>query len=96
MKRILVTGATGQIGSELTVALRETYGEVNVVAAGHRRKPAQDLLETGPYFPMDIRDAGSLREAVHTYRIDAIFHLASLLSAAAEEEPARETCPRSS
>ncbi|RLF42392.1 MAG: L-threonine 3-dehydrogenase, partial [Thermoplasmata archaeon] len=46
--RILVTGATGQIGSELTITLRERYGRDNVIAMGHRRKPSKTLEESGP------------------------------------------------
>ncbi|MBN1547872.1 MAG: NAD-dependent epimerase/dehydratase family protein [Syntrophaceae bacterium] len=87
MKRILITGATGQIGSELTIALRREYGDAAVVAAGHRRRPDTDLLESGPYCSIDVRDADMLHQAVLKYRIDTIFHLASMLSAAAEQEP---------
>ena len=47
-KRILLTGSTGQIGSELTLALREKYGGDNVVAIGHQRKPTDALLNSGP------------------------------------------------
>ena len=87
MKRILVTGATGQIGSELTVALRREYGEANVVAAGHRREPDCDLRESGPYCSMDIRDPEWLQQTVRDNRIDTIVHLASVLSAVAEQKP---------
>jgi nucleoside-diphosphate-sugar epimerase len=87
MKRLLITGATGQIGSELTIALRRTYGETNVIAAGHRRQPDADLVQNGPYCAIDVRDADSLQEAVRNYRIDTIFHLASVLSAVAEQNP---------
>ncbi|OPX97284.1 MAG: putative epimerase/dehydratase [Syntrophorhabdus sp. PtaB.Bin006] len=87
MKRILITGATGQIGSELTIVLRRTYGEANVIAAGHRRQPDADLLESGPYCTIDVRDAESLQQTVREYGIDTIFHLASVLSAVAEQKP---------
>jgi nucleoside-diphosphate-sugar epimerase len=87
MKNILITGATGQIGSELTIALRRQYGDANVVAAGHRREPDAELLESGPYCSINVRDADALRQVVRKYRIGTIFHLASVLSAAAEQNP---------
>jgi len=48
MKKILVTGATGQIGSELTIALRNRVGAANVVAAGHKRPASSELMQSGP------------------------------------------------
>ncbi len=87
MKRILVTGATGQIGSELVPLLREKYGADNVVAAGHRRKPSDELIAAGPYATLDTTDADAVAALVKNYRIDTIFHLASLLSAKAEAQP---------
>ena len=87
MKKILVTGATGQIGSELTPALRTKYGATNVVAAGHKREPTKDLAESGPYCQLEVRDVAALRAIIHTHHIDTIYHLASLLSAEAETRP---------
>lgn len=87
MKKILVTGATGQIGSELTPALRDEYGAENVIAAGHRREPPKDILSSGPYCQLDVRDAAALKATVAAYQIDTIYHLASLLSAEAEATP---------
>ncbi|MGE3539314.1 MAG: NAD-dependent epimerase/dehydratase family protein [Candidatus Tectimicrobiota bacterium] len=87
MPHILVTGATGQIGSELTLALRQRYPESQVVAAGHRRAPAQDVLAGGPYCRLNIQDRDALQRVVQQYRIDTIYHLASLLSAVAEQTP---------
>jgi nucleoside-diphosphate-sugar epimerase len=84
MRNILITGATGQIGSELTIALRQQYGAGHVVAAGHRRPPDRELLESGPYCRLNVRDAEALHQIVREYRIDTIYHLASLLSAVAE------------
>lgn len=87
MPKILVTGATGQIGAELTQALRERCGAENVVAAGHRREPSGYLAQTGPYCRLDVRDAAALDAVVSEQRCTAIYHLAALLSAVAEEQP---------
>lgn len=87
MQNILVTGATGQIGSELTIALRQQYGEGHVVAAGHRRPPARALLDSGPYCRLDVREREALHQVVRDYHIDTIYHLAAVLSAVAEQTP---------
>lgn len=87
MKKILVTGATGQIGCELTIALRDRFGADNVVAAGHSRQPLEGLQQSGPYCRVDVRDSAALHRLAEDYQIDTIFHLASLLSVVAEEKP---------
>ena len=87
MKKILVTGSTGQIGSELTPALRNRYGPDNVVAAGHKVNPAVELEKGGPYVVLDIRDRTALEKVVQANEVDTIYHLAALLSATAEKEP---------
>ena len=88
MKNILVIGATGQIGSELTPALRKIYGSEHVIAGGHPSKaPSEKLKESGPLVTTECLDIHSISEIVSKYQIDAIYHLAALLSATAEENP---------
>lgn len=86
MKRILVTGALGQIGSELTAYLRGTYGNENVVASDVR-KCAAETSEAGPFEIIDVLDPKRMAEVVEKYHIDTIVHLAALLSATAEAKP---------
>jgi nucleoside-diphosphate-sugar epimerase len=87
MERILVTGATGQIGSELTIELRKKYGRDNVIAAGHRRKPSEKLLESGPFEYVDTTKKEDIVKVVEKYDIDTMYHLAAVLSAVGEENP---------
>jgi len=87
MKKVLVTGATGQIGSELTLVLRERYGGKNVIAAGHRRKPSNTLLNSGPFQSIECKDIKSIVKIVKKYKVNTIYHLASILSSAAEFKP---------
>lgn len=86
MNRILVTGALGQIGSELVPALRELCGADNVVASDIRM-PAGAVDSDGPFEYVDCTERRLVDEAVRKYKVDAIYHLASLLSATAEEKP---------
>ena len=88
MKKILVIGATGQIGSELTMKLRDIYGNENVVA-GYipGAEPKGILLESGPAEIVDITNPQQIADAVKKYDIDAIYNLAALLSAVAEAKP---------
>ena len=87
MTKILVTGAVGQIGSELTVELRQRYGAENVVATGHRTKPSQALWEGGPFEFIDVTDRETLDAAIDRYEIDTIYHMAAILSAVGEDRP---------
>lgn len=88
MKNILVIGATGQIGSELTMELRKRYTDSNIVAgyiAG--AEPVGRLKESGPYEITDVTDAETLDKVVKKYKIDTIYNLAALLSVVAESKP---------
>ena len=88
MKNVLIIGATGQIGSELTLRLRREIPEGQVVAgyiAG--AEPKGELLESGPSHMVDITNAAQIAEAVDKYKIDTIYNLAALLSAVAEAKP---------
>jgi len=87
MKRILVTGALGQIGSELVPALRRKYGSGNVVASDIRVIRLEQIGDDGPFEVLDCTRLRELLEVVRRYDIDTVFHLAALLSAVAEEKP---------
>lgn len=84
MKKILVTGARGQIGSELVGKLRETYEMSNVIATDIRKG---DEAEGVPFEVVDVTDSGRLFSVAKKHNVDTIMHLAALLSANAEEMP---------
>jgi nucleoside-diphosphate-sugar epimerase len=81
--RILVTGASGQIGSELIPRLRSLYGKENVVASDLR----DPIVDDGLFIRLDVTDAESIVKIVNEYDVDAIIHLAALLSASGEQRP---------
>ena len=87
MKKILVTGAAGQIGSELTMALREKYGNENVIATGHTKEPDETLRSSGPFHFIDCVAIDTIAEVINKYKVDTIYHLAAILSSVAEKTP---------
>ncbi|CEG21870.1 putative epimerase/dehydratase [Planococcus massiliensis] len=83
MKRIMITGALGQIGSELTTKLRTIYGADNVLATDIRA--TND--ESGPFNVLDVTDGQKMHDLAKDFEADTIMHMAALLSATAEEKP---------
>jgi len=87
MKKILVTGALGQIGSELIPKLREKYGKENVIAVGHHKEPSVEFRNSGPFENADSRNKEELRALIEKYDIGIIYHLVGVLSAVGEKNP---------
>lgn len=87
MKKILITGAMGQLGSELTTVLRKQYGQNNVIGTDIRRPEEGSPLLEGPYELLDVLDAKKMADIVAGEKVDTIIHLAALLSATAERNP---------
>jgi len=78
---ILVIGAAGQIGTELTIVLRQEYGRENVIAADKHIKPGSDSIE------LDVLDATKLRQVIHDMEVTQVYLLAAMLSATGEQHP---------
>jgi nucleoside-diphosphate-sugar epimerase len=87
MATILVTGALGQIGTELVPALRLRYGADKVIATDLKVLPPAGAAALTPYGHLDCTEAQQLHEAVRRYDVGTIYHLAALLSASAEAAP---------
>ncbi|KUP05002.1 UDP-glucose 4-epimerase [Bacillus coahuilensis m2-6] len=86
MKKILITGALGQIGSELVVKLRQEYGIDNVIATDIRETDSPVVTE-GIFELLNVMDYEKMLELAKKYEVDTIMHLAALLSATAEAKP---------
>ena len=87
MKKILVLGSGGQIGSELTMRLRSVYGGANVVATDIKLPLIDDIMQSGPVEQCDATNAVQIADIVKKHNIDAIYNLVAILSATAEKNP---------
>ena len=88
MKKILITGASGQIGTDLTMELRKRFGNDNVIASDIK-SPAKVVLESGPFVELNVLDKENIENVVSKYEITEIYHLAAILSGNAEKAPKR-------
>jgi nucleoside-diphosphate-sugar epimerase len=86
-RRVLVTGALGQIGSELTLGLRDRYGADNVIATDVQPDTGKKLSSSVPFALLDVLNPESVNAIVEKYKVNTIYHLAALLSAVAEKRP---------
>lgn len=87
-KNILIVGACGQIGTELTLALRSLYGKDRVIASDIRHG-GSELMDSGPFETLDATDPNAVEAAVVHHRVDEIYLMAAMLSATAEKFPDR-------
>ena len=87
MKRIMITGALGQIGTELVGKCREIYGADNVLATDIREPEADSPVKDGPFEILDVTDKDRMFEIVKDFEADSLMHMAALLSATAEKKP---------
>jgi len=86
MKKILIIGASGQIGSDLTVELRKQFGSNNVVASDIKNA-TDEIMQGGPFEILDVMDQKQLSSVIDKYKITEIYHLAAILSGNAEKNP---------
>lgn len=87
MKKILITGALGQIGSELTQTLRNKHGDEKVIATDIRMPSSRLFRETGPFEVLDVLDEHQITRVMQQHGIGTIYHLAAILSAIGETRP---------
>ncbi len=86
-KRILVTGAVGQIGSELVPALRAQYGNDAVIALGRKTRPSDELRAGGPFVFADATDKEEMRSILIRHNVGTVYHLVGIVSAKGEKNP---------
>ncbi len=84
--KILILGASGQIGTDLTETLRKKHGGENVIASD-LKKPSGALLESGPFEQIDATDRDRIEEVVEEHQVTQVYHLVAMLSATAEKFP---------
>lgn len=87
MKKILVTGSMGQIGTELVPYLRSIYGPENVIASARRIKDDSNLAQEGLFELLDITRPEQIDTVINKHGINTVYHLASLLSGTGEKDP---------
>ena len=85
-EKILITGALGQIGTELTVRLSGIYGKENVIASG-LDKWKEGITEAGYYERLDVTNFQAVTDVIKEHNITTVYHLASLLSGTSEKQP---------
>ncbi|WP_252400578.1 NAD-dependent epimerase/dehydratase family protein, partial [Bacillus subtilis] len=84
---MMITGALGQIGTELVVKCRKIYGTDNVLATDIREPEADSPVQDGPFEILDVTDRDKMFELVENFGADTLMHMAALLSATAEKNP---------
>ena len=87
MKKIMITGALGQIGTELVVKCREIYGTENVLATDIREPEENSPVQNGPFEILDVKDRERMYKLIEDFGADTLMHMAALLSATAEKNP---------
>ncbi|MGI6156914.1 MAG: L-threonine 3-dehydrogenase [Saccharofermentanales bacterium] len=87
MRKVLLTGSLGQIGTELTLHFRKRYGDDNVVASDLVVKDVPEVMESGPFEQLDVLDAQRIGEICDKHHVDTVIHLAAILSAVGEQRP---------
>ena len=86
MSKIIVIGASGQIGSDLTLELRNRFGNENVIASDIKNA-ADDVMSSGPFETLDVMDEGGVAAVFKKYDISKVYLLAAMLSGSAEKNP---------